>query len=126
HESNRFVVLDSRREPVVKVMTWPQLRNRWVYMSYDDYEDGQSLYDLHPVKPRFRVPIKAAFSVERAQFLRRPEHADLAHHWDAYLEDLMEICRPRSSRTTDALSMGEFLRRHQEMLVSRLRYWHGD
>lgn len=122
HERDRFVVLDSKREPVLNVMTWPQLRNRWAYRS----DDSRCLYDLHPVKPRFRSPATAAFSVERAQYLRRPENADLAQYWDAYLEDLLEICRPRSSRTHDAVSMGEFLRRHQEMLVSRLRYWHGD
>jgi hypothetical protein len=126
HERDRFVVLDSKREPVLNVMSWPQLRNRWGYLDEETHDEGRFLYDLHPVKPRFRVGVKAAFSVERAQHLRRPENADLAQYWDAYLEDLLEICRPRSSRTSDALSMGEFLRRHQEILVSRLRYWHGD
>jgi hypothetical protein len=39
---------------------------------------------------------------------------------------LLEICRPRSNRVSDALSMGEFLRRHHQLLVSRVVYWHGD
>ena len=126
HEQQRFVLLDSRHEPVVNVVTWPQLRARWQYTEYEtDDELPRTLFDLHPVKPRFRVPIKAQFSVERAQFLRRPENADLAEHWDDYLGDLLEICRPRSSRAVDDLSMGEFLRRHQETLVTRLVYWHG-
>jgi hypothetical protein len=126
HEQHRFVLLDSRYEPVVHVVTWPQLRTRWQYTDYDtDEDEPKTLFDLHPVRPRFRVPIKAQFSVERAQFLRRPENADLAAHWDDYLGDLLEICRPRSARAVDDLSMGEFLRRHQEALVTRLVYWHG-
>ncbi len=126
HEQQRFVLLDSRREPVVKVVTWPKLRSRWQYTDHDRDELPKTVYDLHPVKPRFRVPFAAQFSVERAQFLRRPENADLAAYWDDYLGDLLEICRPRSSRAAYDLSMGEFLRRHQETLVARLRYWHGD
>lgn len=126
HEHERFVVLDSKVEPVLEVMSWPRLRNRWRYEDYDDYDEPIGLYDMHPLKPRFRVSAKAQFSVARAQFLRRPENWDLAAHWDDYLGDLLEICRPRSSRGVDALSMGEFLRRHQELLVSRVMFWHGD
>ena len=126
HEQSRFVLLDSRHEPVVNVVTWPQLRSRWQYTDDEtDTDLPRTLFDLHPVKPRFRVSIKAQFSVERAQFLRRPENADLAAHWDDYLGDLLEICRPRSARAVGDLSMGEFLRRHQETLVQRLLYWHG-
>lgn len=124
-EGERFVVLDSRKEPVLKVLHWGTLRNRWAYIEYDDYDEPIALYDMHPVKPRFRVPVKAQFSVERAQFLRRPENYLLAKYWDDYLGDLLEICRPRGGRN-QSLSMGEFLRRHQELLVSRVTYWHGD
>lgn len=126
HEHDRFVVLDSKTDPVVKVIGRRQLHSRWRYLDYEhDEDDPATLYDLHPVKARFRVPVKAQFSVERAQFLRRPENANLARYWDEYLGDLMEICSPKSSRS-DALSMAEFLRRHQDMLVSRVMYWHGD
>jgi len=125
HEDSRFVILDSRHEPVVNVVAWPQLRSRWAYVGweYDEY-DPPTWFDLHPVKPRIRSGVQAQFSVERAQFLRRPENADLSRHWDDYLEDLLEICRPASSRVR-SLSMGQFLRRHQEMLTKRLCYWHG-
>jgi hypothetical protein len=126
HESERFVLVDSRREPVLHVMDWPKLRNWWEYVEYDEEGEPHPLYDLHPVKPRFRVQVKAQFSVERAQHLRRPENAGLAKHWDSYLGDLLEICRPRSSRQSRDISMGEFLRRHQDLLVSRVLYWHGD
>jgi hypothetical protein len=126
HEHNRFVVLDSRDEPVLGVLGWPQLRSRWQYTEYDDDDRPLPLFDLHPVKPRFRVPSKALFSVERAQFLRRPENHVLALHWDEFLGDLLEMCRPRSGRADTCISMGEFLRRHQDLLVARVTYWHGE
>ena len=56
--------------------------------------------------------MKADFSVERVKFLRRPENRRLARHWNEYLEDLLEICRPPTHRIAEPLSMGEFLRRH--------------
>jgi len=126
HEVDRFVVLDSKTDPVLQVLSWSQLKNRWLYVDYDDTDEGENVFDMHPVMPKFRVSVKAQFSVERAQFLRRPENFDLAAHWDAYLEDLLEICRPRTSRIHRVLSMAQFLRRNQELLVSRLLYWHGD
>src|SRR5512139_1166289 len=78
------------------------------------------------VTPRFRTTVKADFSVERVKFLRRPENRRLARHWNEYLEDLLEICKPPSVRIAEPLSMGEFLRRHQELLLTRVVYWHGD
>ncbi len=125
-EGSRFVVIDSKHDPVLNVVGWPQLRRRWRYIAheYDEY-DPPALFDLHPVKPRFRVSAQALFSVERARFLRRQDNADLAQHWDDYLEDLLEVCKPRNGRYQDALSMAEFLRRHQELLLSRVTYWHG-
>jgi hypothetical protein len=127
HEAARFIVLDSREDQVLDVVDWPRLRSRWRYLDWDyDAEDPPALYDLHPVKPRFRVPVSAQFSVQRAQFLRRPENRSLALHWDEYLEDLLEICAPPSTRLSGSLTMGEFLRRHQDMLLSRVTYWHGD
>jgi hypothetical protein len=126
HEQERFVILDSSDEPVLQVLSWTQLRNRWRYLeSEDDDARPVPVYDLHPIKPRFRVQARALFSVERAYFLRRPENASLAKYWDLYLEDLLQVCRPRTSRSTNVLSMGEFLRRNQDLLVSRVVYWHG-
>ena len=78
------------------------------------------------VTPRFRTTVKADFSVERVKFLRRPENQRLARHWNEYLEDLLEICKPPSVRIAQPLSMGEFLRRHAELLMTRVVYWHGD
>jgi hypothetical protein len=125
-EDKRFVVIDSELDPVLSIHTWPELRRRWRYHDTEyDKNDPPVLYDLLAVEPRFRSAIKADFSVERVKFLRRRENRQLALHWNAYLEDLLEICRPPSVRIAEPLSMGEFLRRHQELLVSRLVHWHG-
>lgn len=123
---DRFIVLDSRWEPVLHVVPWSKLRNRWVYLDYEESDDPKPLFDMHPVRPKFRTPATARFSVERARFLRRPENASLAKHWDDYLADLMEICTPRSSRAAGSMPMGQFLRKHQQLLVDRVCYWHGD
>ena len=103
-------------DPLLSVRTWPQLRNWWRYHDIDyDKDEPPVLYDLMAVTPRFRTTVKADFSVERVKFLRRPENRRLALHWNEYLEDLLEICKPPSARIAEPLSMGEFLRRHQEL-----------
>lgn len=126
-EDRRFVIVDSNDDPLLSVLTWPQLRNWWRYHDVEYAKDDPPvLYDLMAVTPRFRITVKADFSVERVRFLRRPENRRLARHWNEYLEDLLEICRPPSVRIAEPLSMGEFLRRHAELLMTRVVYWHGD
>ena len=126
-EAHRFVVVDSMDEPLLSVRTWPQLRKWWRYLDTEYSKTSpQPLFDLMAVVPRFKPAVKADFSVERVKFLRRPENHGLAKHWNEYLEDLAEICRPATHRIAEPLSMGEFLRRHQELLVARVSYWHGD
>ena len=126
-ENRRFVVVDSQSDPLLSVRTWPKLRNWWRYHDHDYAKDNPPvLFDLMAVQPRFPVTVRADFTVDRVKQLRRPENLGLARHWNEYLEDLLEICKPPSSRLVDPLSMGEFLRRHQELLVTRVVYWHGD
>jgi precorrin isomerase len=126
HEDRRFIMIDSTDEPVMSVATWPQIRNKWRYHDFEyDKVQPPVLYDLMAVIPRSRSALKADFSVERVKHLRRPENHHLALHWNEYVEDLTAICKP-SMRIIDGLSMAEFLRRHQEMLVTRVIYWHGD
>jgi hypothetical protein len=126
-EERRFVVIDSELDPVLSIHTWPELRRRWRYHDVEyDKDHPPVLYDLLAVEPRFPGAIKADFSVDRVKFLRRRENRMLALHWNEYLEDLLEVCRPPSVRIAEPLSMGEFLRRHQELLVSRVVHWHGD
>ena len=53
-EQGKFILLDSRNPKVLTIASWPQLRRLWVY--HDEDHDGTevTLYDLHPVVPRFR------------------------------------------------------------------------
>jgi hypothetical protein len=127
YEGARFVVIDSNLDPVLNLLSWAQLDRRWAYLDREyDESDPPTIYDLHPVRPRFRVTVKADLSIARLRYLRRPENRLLSLHWNEYLEDLLEICRPRSALQENPLSMGEFLRRNQELILSRVTYWHGD
>ena len=127
HDRSGFVVLDSSMDPVLNILTWSQLNRRWCYLDRDyDADEPPALYDLHVVQPRFPVTVRASFGAARVRFLRRPENRRLAHSWDEYLEDLLAICRPPSKRLIDRLSMAEFLRRNQDLILSRVTYWHGD
>ena len=125
--SKRFVVLDSEKEPVVRLPSWTELKRRWVYNDYLKDGTHKQYYDLYPVKPTFRVSSKADFSLRRAQFLRRPGNVSLAEHFDDYVTDMLIIARPRSKRegASPAISMAEFLRRHRKMLIETVSYWHG-
>ena len=126
-EKGGFVVADSNLDPVLNVLTWPQLHRRWRYLDHDyDEVDPPALYEMYPVEPNFRVQMRADLSVARVRFLRRPENRNLALHWNTYLEDLLVLCKPPSKRTGQRLSMAEFLRRNQELILSRVSYWHGD
>jgi hypothetical protein len=123
-ERGRFIVLDSYDEAVLKILTFKQLAREWVY--HLDEDDGtKTLYDLHPVVPLFRTQTRARVSMARARFLRRPENRDFARQWDLYVEDLLAICRPRTPLSANVLSLGEFLRRHGEMVLDQVAFWHG-
>jgi hypothetical protein len=127
-EQGMFIILDSRDKAVLQIMTWNQLKNIWVYHERDenDRQHWETIYDLHPIVPRFRVTTKAKFSIARAKFLRRPENRLLAQLWDEYVEDLLNLCRARTLLSRNVFSLGEFLRRHQEMIVDQVLFWHGD
>jgi hypothetical protein len=127
-EDGRFILLDSQDKAVLTIVTWNELKVRWVHDEQDEYDrkHWESIYDIHPVLPRFRVHTKAKFSIARAQYLRRPENARLARFWDQYLYDLMTIAKPRTPLSRKYISLGEFLRRHERMIVSQVDYWHGE
>lgn len=127
HHGGEFVVVDSNMDPVLNVLSWQTLRRRWRYLDVDyDEDEPPALFDYFEVVPKFRAVLRGQFSVSRVRFLRRAENRRLALCWDEFLEDLLEICRPRSPQHVAPLSMAEFLRRHQEMLLRRVEYWHGD
>jgi hypothetical protein len=130
-KSQRFVVIDSEKDPVVRIPTWSELKRRWVYNEYDRDGRLQQFYDLYVLKPRFRVQTKADFSLKRAQFLRRTGNAHFIKHFDEYVSDLLTIATPAKKITASSngqatISMAEFLRRHSKMLLETVRYWHGQ
>ncbi len=125
HSKGRFVALDSNREPVVIVLDWAALHERWIFRDHELDGSPVSVYDMFPVRPRARRKMRARFEVARAHKLRRPENRDLALCWDQYLEDLLEICRPRSPHHVEPITLGELVRRHRDILVNRVSYWHG-
>lgn len=127
-EKGRFIYLDSRKQPVVRVEEWIALKKRWVYRERDEDDPTlvETLYDLHPVIPLSRVRSKARFSLKQARYLRRPENRAFASHWDEYFNDLTRICTPRTPRSEKVFPMGELLRRHGAMLRAQIAYWHGS
>lgn len=126
-KGGRYVIVDSNLDPVLNIISWPQLRDRWCYYDTDYSEEHPpEIYDLMPIVPRGRVKMRADLSVARVKYLRRPANRVLAACWNEYVDDLASICRPRSAAMQRPLSLAEFLRRHGEMLRGRIRYWHGD
>ena len=127
HDGGRFILIDSNEDPVLTDVSWAQLERRWRYFDTDyDEDDPPAVYDYLALQPRFRVGVKADFSLARLRILRRTTSQGLAKHWDSYLEDLLQICRPKNAKMQGAQTLGEFLRRNQELLVSRIVYWHGE
>jgi hypothetical protein len=126
-DGGMFILLDSYDDAVLTILSWRQLRAMWVYHEQDEFDKHhwETLYDLHPIVPRFRVQTKAKFSAARARFLRRPENRELSRLWDHYLSDLMAIARPRTILSKKVFSLGEFLRRHEHMILDQVDYWHG-
>jgi hypothetical protein len=127
-EQGKFILLDSRAKEVVTIASWPTLRRMWVYHEDDDVDDTEvhTYYDLHPVVPRFRRQSKAQFSLTRARALRRKANRRLAELWDVYLGDLLVLCRSRTPLSRKVFSLGDFLRRHEEMIIEQVDYWHGN
>ncbi len=124
-EAGQFILLDSEKPDVIEVIDWPRLRQLWVYHDGDGRHTSHTLYDLHPLIPKGRVPSRARFSLERAHYLRQPENHGLARLWDGYVEDLIAICRAGRPQGGRSLALGEFLRRHTGLLLDELARWHG-
>lgn len=127
-EKGQFILLDSQERPVLMIASWPQLRGMWVFRQPDEYDEEKihTIYDLHPLVPKGRVRTRAKFSLELARYLRRKSNREFAQLWDEYVEDLLAICRPRTPLSKEVISLGEFLRRHEVMILDQLEYWHGD
>jgi hypothetical protein len=127
-QSGKFILLDSKDKAVLTIQAWSELRSNWVFHERDeqDRKHVETIFDFHPVLPRFRVRTKAKFSIARAKYLRRPENRRLSRFWDDYVSDLLTICKPRTPLSERVLSMGEFFRRHQQMILDQVDHWHGS
>lgn len=126
-EGGKYIALDSRDKAVLTILTWSELKNRWVYYEQDEEDEThwESIYDFNPIIPLFRVKTRARFSIARAHYLRRKQNRDLARFWDQYVADLLDICRARTSLSRKVLSLGEFFRRHEDTILEQVDYWHG-
>ena len=126
-EKGEFILLDSEEPAVLVVAAWPKLKRIWAYHEVDEYDEEtvHTFYDVHPLIPRGRRQTRAQFSLERARYLRRKSNRDFARLWDVYVDDLLAICRPRAPQSRDVFSLGEFLRRHESMILDQLDFWHG-
>ena len=122
------ILLDSKDKAVLTIQTWNELRRNWVYHERDeaDRKHFETIYDFHPIVPRFRVKTKARFSLARASFLRRRRNRNLSRFWDDYVDDLFTICKPRTALSEKVISMGEFFRRHEQMILDQVDHWHGS
>jgi hypothetical protein len=127
-EKGKFLLLDSEQAAVLTIVSWKELRSMWGFSwrSDDKPRKTEVLYDLYPLISHTRGKVRANFSLSRARFLRRHENRELAQQWDEYLEDLLHICKPRYPLSENVVSMGEFLRRHEGMIVDQIAYWHGN
>jgi hypothetical protein len=126
-ERGKFILLNSEVAAVLTILTWDELRSIWVFHpgTRNRKNKKDTLFDLYPLLPNFRVQVKARFSVARAQFLRKRENRTFAQQWDEYLSDLLKLCKPRTPLSENVISLGEFLRRHGGMIVDQIVYWHG-
>ena len=126
-QRGKYIVLDSREKEVLTILSWRELQRQWVYHERDevDRKAVQTIYDFHPLVPKFRVQTKARFSLARAMYLRRPANRSLARHMEQYVTDLLNLCKPRTPLSSRVISLGEFLRRHESMIVEQVDFWHG-
>jgi hypothetical protein len=126
-EKGKFILLDSKDPAVLTILSWTALRKAWVYHEQDEYDKDtvRTMYDFHPVIPRFRVHTRANVSLARAKYLRRRSNRAFARLWDDYLEDLLAICKARTPLSENVFSLGEFLRRHEGMILDQVEFWHG-
>ena len=122
-ERGRFIALDSEKRTVLTTLLWGRLRNRWVYRDLDEErEDGTipTYYDIHAIIPRFRVRTQPNFSIARARYLRQPKNRELAKLWEQYVGDLMALAHRRTALSANVITMGTFLRRHEDMIISEV------
>ncbi len=122
YDKKKFVVVDSGLEKVIVTYSSRQLLKRWRY--YEQENQFES-YDGYALMSDIKVETKANFTYERAKLVMRERNADLASQWDSYFNDLINICRPIRPNAKLTMSFTEFVRRHENLLIKQVSYWHG-
>jgi len=122
-QQGKFIVVDSGLDKVIVIYSARQLIKRWKYI---DDETGFTSYDGYALSSKFKPRTKAKFSLEKARYVMRDGNRVLAEKGDMYFNDLIMMCRPRTSHTTRSISFAEFLRRHEKLLVEEVANWHGQ
>ncbi len=122
-QQNKFIVVDSGLDKVIVIYTANQLAKRWKYI---DEETGYVSYDGYALSANFRPKTKAKFTLEKARYVMRDRNKQLAIKWDTYFNDLISICKPRSTHAKRSISFTEFLRRHEKLLITEVADWHGS
>jgi len=121
-DKSKYIIVDSQESPVIQIYSWRTLRNRWVYR---DLKSDSLIFDLYPLVPNFKRNSKPKFDLNFALELRKEKNKDLAKNWDSYFSDLIEICKTKTSKTTNYITLNEFFRRYSKMLIDEVSYWHG-
>ena len=122
-QQGKFIVVDSGLDKVIVIYSARQLLKRWKYI---DDETGFVSYDGYALSSKFKPRTKAKFSLEKARYVMRDSNRLLAEKWDTYFNDLITMCRPRTSHITRSISFTEFLRRHDKLLIEEVANWHGQ
>ncbi len=123
YDKKKFIVVDSAKEKVIMTYSAKQLLKRWHY--FDETEEFES-YDAYALIPNFKTVSKANLTLERAKTVMQERNADLAQHWDKYFNDLITICRPVRPNARHTMSLNEFLRRYETLIVKQVANWHGE
>ena len=121
-QQKKFIVVDSALDKVIVIYTAKQLTKRWKFI---DEETGDISYDGYALTSKEKPRTKAHFSLSKARYVMRDRNLELAEKWDTYFNDLITICRPKTSHTTKTISFHEFLRRHEKLIVEQVANWHG-
>lgn len=122
-QQNKFIVVDSVLNKVIVAYTPNQLARRWKYF---DEDSGEISFDGYAVIPKFKVTTKANLSLRKVKHLMHARNKRLAEEWDTYFNDLINICRPHSPNSYKTLSLNEFVRRHESILIREVADWHGE
>jgi hypothetical protein len=90
-DGGRYVLFDSAKDAVVRVVGWDELERMWVYRDPAANGSAGRIYDLHPVIPRFQPSARAAISVRQAEALLADASRDLARDWSSFARELIDL-----------------------------------